>query len=75
MGSSWRYHHVAITPYSIGRFHGLAYMFFMGLYFASMDKPVNSMVGEKLRARIEVNRKTNQPNGPAPPFHSIFQPM
>ena len=31
MGSSWRYRHVAITPYSIGGFHGLAHTFFMGL--------------------------------------------
>ena len=31
MGSSWRYCHVAITPYSIGGFHGLAHMFFTGL--------------------------------------------
>ena len=49
MGSSWRYHHVAIQPYSIGGFsqavsyvfHGLARTFFTGLYFALMDKPVN----------------------------------
>ena len=38
-----------------------------------MDEPVNSLIGEKLRAHIEVNRKSNQPNWPAPPFHSIFQ--
>ena len=46
--------------------------FFMGSHFALIDEPVNS--GEKLWARIEVNRKTNRPNRPAPPFHSIFQP-
>ena len=62
MGSSWRYRHVAITPYSIGGFHGLPHTFFTGSHFASMDEPVNSHVGEKLQARIEVNRKTNQPN-------------
>ena len=61
MESSWRYLHFAITPYSIGGFHGLARTFFtgslllfMGSHFASMDKPVNSLVGEKLWARIEV---------------------
>ena len=27
-----------------------------------MNEPVNSLTGEKLRARIEVNRKTNWPN-------------
>ena len=31
MGSSWRYRHVAIMPYSIGGFHGLARTFFTGL--------------------------------------------
>ena len=31
MGSSWRYCHVAITPYSIGGFHGLPCTFFTGL--------------------------------------------
>ena len=30
MGSSWRYCHVAITPYSIGGFHGLARTFSRG---------------------------------------------
>ena len=30
MGSSWRYRHVAITPYSIGGFHGLALTFVTG---------------------------------------------
>ena len=44
------------------------------MHFAATDEPVNSLVGEKLQAGIEVNRKTNQPNWPAPPFHSIFQP-
>ena len=65
MGSSWRYHHVAIMLYSLEGFHGLVCTFFtgslvlfMGLHFVSMDKPVNSFVGEKLWARIKVNRKT-----------------
>ena len=31
MGSSWRYRHVAIMPYSLGGFHGLPCMFFTGL--------------------------------------------
>ena len=31
MGSSWRYRHVAITPYSIGGFHVLTCMFFTDL--------------------------------------------
>ena len=81
MGSSWRYRHVAITPYSIGGFHGLAHTFFMGLLvlfhrlaFRFDGGACESLIGEKLRARIEVNRKTNRPNWPAPPFHSIFQP-
>ena len=74
MGSSWRYRHVAITRYSLGGFQGLALKFFTGSHLASMDKPVNSLVGEKLQACIEVNRKTNGPNLPAPPFYSIFQP-
>ena len=81
MGSSWRYHHVAIMPYSIGGFYGLACTFytgllvlFHGLAFRLIEEPVNSLVGEKLRAPIEVNRKTNRPKRPAPPFHSIFQP-
>ena len=73
MGSSWRYRHVAITPYSIGGFHGLACTFFTGSHIASMDEPVNSLIGEKLQACIEVNRKTNGPIWPVPPFHSIFQ--
>ena len=30
MGSSWRYPHVPITPYSIGGFHGLARTFLTG---------------------------------------------
>ena len=38
-----------------------------------MDEPVNSLIGEKLGAYVEVNRKTNRPNRPATPFHSIFQ--
>ena len=81
MGSSWRYRHDAITPYSIERFTGslvrfswACLYFFTGSNFAWMDEPVNSLLGEKLRACIKVNRKTNQPNWPAPPFHSIFQP-
>ena len=48
--------------------------FFMGSHFAMIDEPVNSLIGEKVKARIEVNRKTNWPNRPAPPFNSIFQP-
>ena len=48
--------------------------FFMGLHLALIDEPVNSLVGKTLWARIKVNRKTNQPNWPAPPFHSISQP-
>ena len=52
------------------RFSGARLYFFTGLHFASMDE----LVGEKLRARMEINRKTNQPNWPVPPFHSIFQP-
>ena len=39
-----------------------------------MDEPVNSLVGEKIWAHIKVNRKTNRPNWPAPPFNSIFNP-
>ena len=81
MGSSWIYCHVPIKPYSIRGFHTLARRFswvrlysFTGSHFASMDEPVNSLVGEKLQACIEVNRKTNWPNWPAPPFNSIFQP-
>ena len=81
MGSSWRYCHVAITPYSIRGFHRLALRFsrarlyfFTGLHFALMDEPMNSLVGEKLQAYIEVNRKKNWHNLPAPPFHNIFQP-
>ena len=81
MGSSWRYRHVAITPYSIEGFHGFARRFFLcslvlfhGLKIFSMDEPVNSLVGGKLRAGIKVNRKTKRPNQPATPFHSIFQP-
>ena len=73
MGSSWRYRHVAITPYLLHR--GISrprLYFFMGFYFALMDEPANSFVGEKLRARIEVKIKKNWPNQPAPPFHSIF---
>ena len=31
MGSSWRYRHIAIAPYSIGGFQGLACIFFTGL--------------------------------------------
>ena len=31
MGSSWRYCHVAITPYSLGGFQGIACMFFTSL--------------------------------------------
>ena len=74
MGSSWRYCHVAIMPYSIRGFYGLACTFFTDSHFTAMDEPVNSLAGEKLGAHIEVNRKTNQPNWPAPPFHGIFQP-
>ena len=81
MGSSWRYSHVAITPYSIGGFHEFACTFFNGflvlfhgLALRFAVRALNSLIGEKLRARIEVNRKTNRPNWPAPPFHSIFQP-
>ena len=37
-----------------------------------MDEPSNSLVGEKLLARIEVNRKTNRPNLPAPTFSQHF---
>ena len=66
MGSSWRYPHVAIMPYSIGGSHVLACTFFLsslvlftGSHFALMDEPVNSLVGEKLKALIEVNRNTN----------------
>ena len=73
MGSSWRYRHVAITLYSLEGFHGLAHTFFTGLHFALMDEPKNSLVGEKLQARIEVNKQKNLPNWPAPPFHSIFK--
>ena len=73
MGSSWRYRHVAITPYSIGGFHGLARTFFTGSHLALLDKPANSLEGEKLWALIKVNRKTNRPNRPAPPFISKFQ--
>ena len=39
-----------------------------------MDEPVNSLVGEKLRACIEVNRKTNWPYWPAPPFIAFSYP-
>ena len=81
MGSSWKYRHVTITPYSIGGFHRLAHTFFtgslvlfQGLAF-HLEEPLNSLIGEKLRARIDVNRKTNWPNWPAQPFQSIFQPM
>ena len=59
MVSSWRYCHVTIKPYSIGEFHGLARTFFTGLHFTLMDKPMSSLVGEKLWAGIKVNRKTN----------------
>ena len=58
MGSSWRYRHVAITPYLLHR--GISrprLYFFMGFYFALMDEPANSFVGEKLQARIEVKIK------------------
>ena len=72
MGSSWRYCHVTITPYSIGGFHGLGRMFFTGLHFASMDEPVNSLIGEKLEACMEVNIKTNRPNWPAPVSYTGF---
>ena len=75
MRSSWRYRHVAITPYSIEGFHGFARRFFLcslvlfhGLKIFSMDKPVNSLIGEKVRAHIEVNRKTNCPNFAGPTF-------
>ena len=68
MGSSWRYRHVAITPYSIGGFHGLPHTYFTGSHFASMDEPVNSHVGEKLRALIEVNRKKKSAQSAGPTF-------
>ena len=70
MGSSWRYRHVPITPYSIGDFTGSVVRFsqarlyfFTGLHLASMYKPVNSLVGKKLQACIEVNRKQIGPIG------------
>ena len=73
MGSSWRYVPAFCNNDLLDRgisgaplyvFHKLACtfsldLFFTGSHFASVDKPVNSLVGEKLRARIEVNRKTN----------------
>ena len=59
---------------SLVQFSRACLYFFMGWHFVSMDEPVNSLVSEKLQACIEVNRKTNQPNQPAPQFHSIFQP-
>ena len=59
---------------SLVRFSWARLYFFTALHFTLMDEPVNSLVGEKLRAPIEVNRKTNRPKRPAPPFHSIFQP-
>ena len=79
MGSSWRCCNNALLHrgFFMGllvRFSGARLYFFTGLHFASMDEPVNSLVGEKLRARIEVNRKTNWPNWPALPFYTIFQP-
>ena len=47
---------------------------FTGLSIEAKCEPMNSLVGEKLQAHIEVNRETNRPKWPAPPFHSIFQP-
>ena len=59
---------------SLVQFSRACLYFFMGSHFVSMVEPVNSLVSEKLWARIKVNRKQNRPNRPAPPFHSIFQP-
>ena len=74
MGSSVRYCNVTITTYSIGGFHGLARMFFMGSHFSSMDEPMNSLVGEKLQAHIEVKRETNRHNGQPHLFTAFSNP-
>ena len=66
MGSSWRYNHVTITPYSIRGFHGLPHTFFMGLLIISISRACVLLRW--------TSRKTKQPNWPAPPLHSIFQP-
>ena len=74
MGSSVRYCNVTITTYSIGGFHGLARMFFMGSHLSSMDEPMNSLVGEKLQAHIEVKRETNRHNGQPHLFTAFSNP-
>ena len=70
MGSSWRYCHVTITPYSIGGFYRLArtfswarLYFFTGSHFAVMDEPVNSLICEKLQACTKQNNKSAQSAG------------
>ena len=73
MGSSWRYRHDTITPYSIGCEpvkNVRVKVFFKGslVHFSRARSYINFS-----RARMEVNRKTNQPIWPLPPFHSIFQ--
>ena len=66
-------HNNALLHRGISWFTRTHLYFFTGSHFASLDEPVNSFVSEKLWARIEINRKINRRNQPAPPFHSIYQ--
>ena len=46
--------------------------FFRGLHFASQEEPVNSLISEKLQARIKVNRKNKSAHSAGPTFSQQF---
>ena len=71
MGSSWRYRHVTVPPYSIGWFHGFGHTFFTGSNFALMD---DSQAGWNYELALKQTEKQIGPIGLSHLFTAFSNP-